>query len=112
MNWLTDRRSQKKKERNSTNLDLRIQLWGTAFTSNMEISEHLQSKAMLVIMGTWYVPKRVIRIDLQTPGGKEEIRRYSSQYSARLTAHSNDLTVNIVELPDNRRLPRHLLNYL
>jgi hypothetical protein len=38
--------------------------------------------------------------------------RYSSQYSARLSAHPNDLTVNLIELPDNRRLRRHLPNDL
>jgi hypothetical protein len=38
------------------------------------------------------------------PTVKEEIRRYSSQYSARLSAHPNDLIVNLIELPDNRRL--------
>jgi hypothetical protein len=38
------------------------------------------------------------------------IRCYSSQYSARLSAHPNDLTVNLMELPDNRRLRRHLPN--
>jgi hypothetical protein len=40
------------------------------------------------------------------------ICRYSSQYSARLSAHPNDLIVNLVELPDNRRLRRHLPNDL
>jgi hypothetical protein len=29
----------------------------------------------------WYMPNRVNRRDLQTPTVKEEIRRYSSQYS-------------------------------
>jgi hypothetical protein len=41
--------------------------------------------------------------DLRIPAVKEEIRRYSSQYSARLSAHPNDLIVNLIELPDNRR---------
>jgi hypothetical protein len=39
---------------------------------------------------------------LQIPTVKEEIRRYSSQYSARLSAHPNDLIVNLIELPDNK----------
>jgi hypothetical protein len=50
--------------------------------------------------------------DLQIPTVKEEIRRYSSQYSARLSAHPNDLIINLNELPDNRRLRRHLPNDL
>jgi hypothetical protein len=52
-----------------------------------------------------------VRRDLQIATVKEEIRRYSSQYSARLRAHANDL-VNLIELPDNRRLRRHLPNDL
>jgi hypothetical protein len=59
-----------------------------------------------------YVPSTVIRRDLQTPTVTEEIRRYSSQYSARLSAHPNDLIVNLIELPDSRRLRRHLPNDL
>jgi hypothetical protein len=46
------------------------------------------------------------------PMVKKEIRRYSSQYSARLSAHPNDIIVNLIELPDNRRLRRHLPNDL
>jgi hypothetical protein len=49
---------------------------------------------------------------LRTPTVKEEIRRYSSQYSARLSAHPNDLIVYLTELPDNSRLLRHLPNNL
>jgi hypothetical protein len=88
------------------------QLWGTVSTSNVEILERFQSK----VDAPWYVPKTVIRKDFQIPTVKEEIRRYSSQYSsqysARLSAHPNALTVNLVELPDNRRLRRHLPNDL
>jgi hypothetical protein len=43
---------------------------------------------------------------------KEEIQPYSSQYSARLSAHPNDLITNFMELPDNRRLQRRLPNDL
>jgi hypothetical protein len=86
-----------------------IQFWGTASTSNVEILERFQSKALSMIVDTsWYVPNTVIRRDLQIPTVKEKIRRYSSQYSARLSAHTNDLIVNLIELPDNRQLRRHL----
>jgi hypothetical protein len=40
--------------------------------------------------------------NLQIPIVKKEICHYSSQYSARLSAHQNDLIVNLIELPDNR----------
>jgi hypothetical protein len=80
-----------------------IQLWGTASTSNIEILERFQWKALRMIVDSpRYVPNMVIRSDLQIPTVKEEIRRYSSQYRARLSANPNDLTVNLMEPPDNK----------
>jgi hypothetical protein len=64
----------------------------------------------MIVDAPWYAPNTVIRRDIQIPTFEEEIRRYSSQYSARLSAHPNDLTVNLMELPDNRELRRHLPN--
>jgi hypothetical protein len=82
-----------------------IQLWDMASTSNIEILERFQSKALRIIVGApWYVPNMVIRRDLQIPKVKDEIRRYSSQYSARLSAHPNGLIANLMEIPDNMRL--------
>jgi hypothetical protein len=80
-----------------------IHLWGKASTSNIETLERFQSKALrMIVDAPWYVPNTVNRGDHQTPSVKEEIRRYSSQYSARLSAHPNDLIVNLMKLPDNR----------
>jgi hypothetical protein len=80
-----------------------IELWGTASTSNIETVERFESKALrMIVDAPRYVPNAVIRRDLQTPTVKEEIRRYSSQYDARLSAHPNGLTVNLMELPDNK----------
>jgi hypothetical protein len=90
-----------------------IQLWGATTTSNIEILECFQSKVLRMIVDTpWYVPNIVIRRDLQTPTIKEEIRNYSSQSSACLSVHPNDLVVNLMAQPDNRRLQRHLPNDL
>jgi hypothetical protein len=89
-----------------------IQLWGTAFTSNIEILERFQSKALRMTVDAPGMPNDFILWDFQIPTVKEEIRRYSSQYSARLSAHPNNLIVNLIELPDNRRLRRHLPNDL
>jgi hypothetical protein len=90
----------------------RIQLWGTDPTSNIEILERFQSKILRMIVDTpWHVPNTVISRDLQIPTVKE-ICCYNSQYSAHLRAHPNYLTVNLMELPDNRRLQRHLPNDL
>jgi hypothetical protein len=52
----------------------------------------------MTVDAPWYMPNAVIRRDLQTPTVKEEIRRYSSQYSA----HPDGLVVNLMELPDNK----------
>jgi hypothetical protein len=49
----------------------------------------------MIVDVTWYVPNTVIRRDLYV---KEEICRYSSQYSARLSTHANGLVVNLIEL--------------
>jgi hypothetical protein len=85
----------------------------TVAASEHKILERFQSKALrMIVDAPWYVPNTVIRRGLQTPTVKEEIRRYSSQYSARLSAHPNDLIINRMELPDNRRLRRHLSNDL
>jgi hypothetical protein len=52
----------------------------------------------MIVDALGYVLNAVIRRDLQTPTVKEEIRRYSSQYSA----HPNGLVVNLKEQPDNK----------
>jgi hypothetical protein len=58
-----------------------IQLWGVASTSNIEILEHFQSKAHdsghTLVCAEYGYPK-----GSPIPTAKEEIRRYSSQYSA------------------------------
>jgi hypothetical protein len=89
-----------------------IQLWGTASTSKIEILERFQSKAFLMIVDApWFVPNTVNWRDLQAPTGKEEIHRYSSQSSSRLSARPNDLVENLMAQSNNkRRLRRHLSN--
>jgi hypothetical protein len=79
------------------------QLWDSASTSNIEILG-FQSKALRMILDApLYVPNTVIRRDLQTPTVIVETRLYSSQYSARLSAHPNGLVVNLMEQPDNKK---------
>jgi hypothetical protein len=94
-----------------TNLDVRNTTLGYGF--------HFQDRNFgtftaedLIVDAPWYVPNSVIQRDLQIPTVKEEIHRYSSKYSARLSAHPNDLIANLMELPDKRRLRRHLSNNL
>jgi hypothetical protein len=49
----------------------------------------------MTVDAPWYVSNTVIRRDLQTPTVIEEIHRYSSHYSDRLSAHPNDLIANL-----------------
>jgi hypothetical protein len=42
----------------------------------------------------------------------EEICHYSSECGARLTEHPNDVAVNLIEQPDNRKVRRHVLKNL
>jgi hypothetical protein len=86
-----------------------IQLWGTASTSNIEILQHFQSKALSMITDApWYVPNTVIQKDLQIPRVEHEISRYSYHYSKRLSVHPNELTLNLHELPGTRRLRKNM----
>jgi hypothetical protein len=63
-------------------------LWVTASTSNIEIPERFQPKALCMIADEpSYVPNAVIRSELHTLTLEEEIRRYSSQCSAA-SAHA------------------------
>jgi hypothetical protein len=90
-----------------------IQLWGTASTSNIEILERIQSKALRIIVDApWYVPNNHIRRDLQRPSVKEEICLYSNQYSTRLTTPPNDQILTLIAISGNRRLRRHVPNDL
>jgi hypothetical protein len=50
----------------------------------------------MIVQAPWYVLNVVINSDLQTPAVKEEIHRYSSQYSVRLSVHPNNLVVNFM----------------
>jgi hypothetical protein len=82
-----------------------IQLWGTASTSNIEMLERFQLKALCIIVDApWYVLNNHILRDLQMPSVKEEICRYSNQYSTRLTTHPNGQILTLVGIPSNRRL--------
>jgi hypothetical protein len=86
-----------------------IQLWGTASTSNIEILERFQSKVLrMIVDAPWYVPNSLIRRDLSCPTVKEEIRRYSSHSGDRLRTHLIHLAINLLRLPDSRRLRRLL----
>jgi hypothetical protein len=77
-----------------------IQLWGTASTSNIEILERSQSKALgIIVDAPRYVPNNHIRRDLQMTSVKEEICRSSNQYCTRLATHPNVQILTLMESP-------------
>jgi hypothetical protein len=79
-----------------------------ASTSNIEILERFQSKVLRMITDTpWFVPNVILRQDLQIPSVKEEIRRFSIQYSSHLQTHPNSLSVHLTEPPEH--LPTDLI---
>jgi hypothetical protein len=89
------------------------QLWGTGSTSNIEILERFQSKALRIIVDApWYVPNNHIRRDFQMTSVKEEICRSNNPYYTRLTTHPNDQILTLMAIPGNRRLRRHVPNDL
>jgi hypothetical protein len=86
-----------------------IQLWGAASTSDIEILERYQSKALrLITDAPWYVPNVIIRHGLQVPSVKEESCRLSAQYYAGLCTHPNLLATQLSRPSAFRRLRRHL----
>jgi hypothetical protein len=90
-----------------------IQLWGRSSTSKLEILDRFQPKALrLIVDAPWLVQDTGFRRDLHAPTVIEEIRRYSSQYSACLSAHPNDLVGNLIKQSNNGRLRRLLLSDL
>jgi hypothetical protein len=81
-----------------------IQPRGTASTSNIEILERFQTKALCMIVDApWFVLNMGIQKGLQTLTVKEETCSYSSQYNAHLSAHRNDLAVILMAQPHNSR---------
>jgi hypothetical protein len=62
----------------------------------------------MIVNAPWYVPNTLIRRDLHMSSIREEIRRYSSHYGARLRTHLNHIVVNLNGLPDTRCLRRYL----
>jgi hypothetical protein len=86
-----------------------IQLWGAASTSNSEILEHFQLKALrLITDAPWYVQNAIIRRDLQVPSVKEEIRCLSAQYNTGLCTHPNLLVTQLLKPSAFSKLRRHL----
>jgi hypothetical protein len=76
-----------------------------AFRFQQRNPRTITTECFAIVDAPWNVQNPFIRRDFQTPTVKEEIR---SQYSAHFSGHPNNLSVILMELPDNMRLQRHL----
>lgn len=85
-----------------------IQLWGSACNSNIDILQRFQSKTLRLISGApWFVTNEIIQKDLEITSVREEIRRSSSKYQARLAIHPNRLANNLLTTTPINRLNRN-----
>ena len=83
----------------------RIQLWGTASNSNIEILRRLQSKALRsLIDAPWYVTNETIHRDLKISTVKEEISKFSNRYNVRVNNHQNPLVTQFLDTSDQIRM--------
>jgi hypothetical protein len=57
----------------------------------------------MIVKALWFVPNMLILSDLQITTVKKEIRRYSSQYSAHLSAFPNGLVINLVAQTEKKK---------
>jgi len=87
-----------------------VQLWGTAFNSNIEIIQRFQNKYLRIIVNApWYVTNDTLYYDLNVSYVRDEIKKLSQRYADRLEEHPNTLTIDLMsdaEIP--RRLKRKL----
>lgn len=90
-----------------------IQLWGSASKSNLEIIKRFQNKVLRIVTNApWYVPNIIIQNDLDLASIEDEIKRFSQNYRGRLDNHPNELTHNLMDINESRRLRRNLPNNL
>jgi hypothetical protein len=57
----------------------------------------------MIVDAPWYMPNTLIHKDLQISTVKEEMYCYNSGYNAHLRAQPNDLVVDLMEQPDNKK---------
>jgi carbonic anhydrase len=70
-----------------------ITLWGTACHSCIEILQRFQNKVLRTIVNApWYIPNRLLHTDQQMSTVRDEIKKFSTNYRAKLLTHPNELT--------------------
>ena len=75
----------------------RIQLFGAACNSNLDINQRFHSKTLrLMLYARWYVTNAAIHKALEIETVKKEIERYSEHYKEWLRTHPNELAINLL----------------
>lgn len=93
-----------------------IQLWGTASSSNLEILQRFQSKALRKIAGApWFVTNAQIHNDFEIPTIQQEIRKQLVAYQERIQRHPNPFACNLMTNMDTfvrlrRKAPQDIIN--
>jgi hypothetical protein len=83
-----------------------MQLWRTVSTSNIDILERFQPKALRMIVDAWYVPNTAILRDLQIPTVKAfdtvlaSAHTQTTSWSYRTRGDCED-TCQMICLPDS-----------
>jgi len=85
-----------------------IPLWGSASHSNIEIFHRFQNKVLRTIDNApWYIPNKLLHTDLQIPTIREEITKFSTNHTAKLLTHPNELKSNLLIEQGPGRLKRY-----
>lgn len=90
------------------------ELWGSAAKTNVEVIQRFQSKFLRTIANApKFVTNKTLHRDFHILTVGEEIIEINNRYSKRLSAHTNILAFNLLQIPSQqRRLRRFPLTHL
>jgi hypothetical protein len=78
-----------------------------ASNSNIEILQIYQNKVLrATVNALWYISNKVLHSDLKVPTIREEITKFSVKYRDKITTHSNEIALTLLEEEKPRRLKR------
>lgn len=85
-----------------------IQLWGCAKPTRIKTIQRFQSKILRTLVDApWYVSNQTLHNDLNIPYITDEIQRFATIYSQRITNHENQLVEQLyANGPNARRLQK------
>jgi hypothetical protein len=84
-----------------------VPLCGSASHSNIETLQRFQNKVLRTIVNApWYILNKLLHTDLQMPTVRQEITKFSTNHTAKLLTHPNELTSNLLNEQGPGRLKR------